>query len=206
MDGLSLALVVQADVAADDRNFQHPAGPRHSPDALLQLIVNFGTFRVAEIQAVGQGQRLRPHAGKVAANLGYGDLSSPVRVELAIPPVAVDGQRDSPAGALDPQHRSIVARSRYRVRLHLVVVLAVHVPLAGDVGGGQQAQQQRSRRFAGEGNVPQSQPLPVPVFPRWFPFQDIPGSFGEGSDGKIGHRAVPLGHPGVWRLGDAADF
>ena len=51
--GGTLAFVVQADVAADHGDAQLTAGVGHSRDTLLQLVVDFGTLGVAEVQAIG---------------------------------------------------------------------------------------------------------------------------------------------------------
>ena len=54
----ALAFVVQAHVAAYHGQAQRPASVRHTRYTLLQLVVNIGPLRVAEIEAVGQRQRL----------------------------------------------------------------------------------------------------------------------------------------------------
>ena len=59
---LTLGLVVQADVAADHRHAQDTAGPGHAPNALLQLVVDFGTLWIAKVKTIGKGQGFGPTA------------------------------------------------------------------------------------------------------------------------------------------------
>ena len=105
------------------------------------MVIDFGAFRVAEVEAVGQGQRLRADTGQVAANLGYRDLAAPVGVEAAVAAVAVNAQGDGFAGSLNPQHGGVTAGAGYGIGLHLVVITAIDARFAGDVGGCQQVQQ-----------------------------------------------------------------
>ena len=84
---------------------QSAASPGHAPDAPLQLVVDLGPFRVAEIEAIGKGQGFGPGAGQVAANFGDDYLAAAVGVQAAEPAVAVDGQRNGPTRVLDAQGR-----------------------------------------------------------------------------------------------------
>ena len=138
VDGLALRFVVKADVAADHRNPQRPAGPGYAPDAPFQLVIDLRPLRVAKIQAVGQGQRLGAGAGQVTANLGHRNLAAPVGVQIAVTAVAVNAQGDGLAGSLDAQHCGIAAWPDHRVGLDLMVIATIDAVLAGDVGRGQQ--------------------------------------------------------------------
>ena len=132
--GRALALVVQAYVAAYDRQSQLAASIGHPRDAPFQLIIDVGPFRVAEIEAVGQRNRFRPHAGQVAGDLRNDALSATIGIKETVAAIAVYSDRDGFAGFLDAQHRGISgSRPDYGVGLHLVVVLSVNVPFAGDV-------------------------------------------------------------------------
>src|SRR6187402_2416754 len=65
-----LALVVEADVAADDREVEGAAGVAHAAQRFDELGHDLGPLRVAEVEAVGDGQRLRTNRAEVAVRLG----------------------------------------------------------------------------------------------------------------------------------------
>src|SRR4029078_11009092 len=54
-DRRAVRFVEQRDVAGDHRHAQRLAGRRHAADALLELEVDIKTLRVAEVEAVGDG-------------------------------------------------------------------------------------------------------------------------------------------------------
>ena len=170
-NGGALALVVEAHITADDGDPEFVASGRHASDTLLELVVDVRTFGVPEIEAVGEGQRFRTHASQVAGHLGDHALASHVRVKKALASVAVDSDGDSFRRAFDAQHRSIASSgTNDRVGLHLMVVLAVHRPLAGDVGGRQEFEEDLGRvaqtGVRRQRNIRQTQPLSCSVFRR----------------------------------------
>ena len=67
IDGFATGLVVEADIAADYGHVQDTAGLGHAPYTPLQLVVDVGPLGVAEIEAVGDGERGCSDAGEVAA-------------------------------------------------------------------------------------------------------------------------------------------
>ena len=145
VDGVAEALVVEADVARDDRRLQDLAGLGHALDGLLELPVDLALLRVAEVEAVGDGHGQRAGAAEVARGLGDGRLGAAVRVEVAVAAVAVGGEGDAARRVLDAQHGRIRAGDLHGVGLHDVVVLLVGPALAGDVGRGEQLQQRRAQ-------------------------------------------------------------
>ena len=59
IDRLPLGLVVEGDVARDDRHAERPAGLGHAADRLAELPGDLGVLGVAEVEAVGQARPAR---------------------------------------------------------------------------------------------------------------------------------------------------
>ena len=92
-------LVVEADVAAGDRQAELAAAVGQAADGLGELPHDLGLLRGAEVQAVGDGERLRAGHGDVAVGLGEVQLGAGVRVEPGEAGVAVEGERDAAVAA-----------------------------------------------------------------------------------------------------------
>src|SRR4051794_17993188 len=88
---LVLGLVVEADVAAHDREVEGAAGFGHTLEAADELAHDLGPLRVAEVEAVGDRKRLRADRAEVA--VGFGDRLLPAfnGVGVAIARGAVGG-------------------------------------------------------------------------------------------------------------------
>ena len=110
------------------------AGFGHAADRLLELVVDVEALRVAEVQAVRDGDRRRAGADDVARRLGDGDGAAGVGVEVDRAAVAVRRDRDG-ARAVPLMRRTAASEPGVddRVGQDLVVVLAVDPALAGDV-------------------------------------------------------------------------
>src|SRR5436309_15785010 len=80
----SLRLVVERYVATDDGYAQSVAGVGYAADRALHLVEHLRALRVAEVETVGHGQWLGPHARQVARSLGHRVRSPHVRVEVAV--------------------------------------------------------------------------------------------------------------------------
>src|SRR4051794_23619311 len=74
------ALVVEADVAADDRDPEGAAGVSEARHRARELPGDVRLLGVAEVQAVGQAERLRADAGEVRAALEHGLDRAAIRV------------------------------------------------------------------------------------------------------------------------------
>src|SRR5918993_3099190 len=122
-DGAPVGLVVEADVAAYDWRPEDLARLGHPLDTLGELVVAVGLLRAAEVEAVGDGDRLRPYTRKVP--VGFGDRCGPAapRVEVAVAAPAVRGGGEAAFRALYPHYRSVSAGQDHAVRAYLVVVL-----------------------------------------------------------------------------------
>ena len=205
VDGSTLAFVVQADVAADHRDAQCPTGPRHATDALLQLIIDFGTLRIAEIQAIGERQGFRADAGEVARDLGHRQLAAPEGVQVALPAVPVDGDGDGGVRFLDAEDRRIAgAGADNRVGLHLVVVLLVHPRSAGDIGRSQQLPQGLPG-VVGQGDLPEVEALPGQRIIRGLAGQAVARRVRQVFDGQGGDGLRTVLHLGELLFGYGSD-
>ena len=104
--GPGARLVVERDVAADDRDRERAAGVREAGDRARELPGDVGLLRVAEVEAVGEPERLGADAGEVGAALEHGLDGAAVGVAGDPPPVAVDRDRDRrAAGQLRARRR-----------------------------------------------------------------------------------------------------
>ena len=68
-DAAAIGLVVERDIARNDREIERPAGLADALDGMDQLAHDFGALGIAEIEIVGGGQRLGAGGGEVAPAL-----------------------------------------------------------------------------------------------------------------------------------------
>ena len=149
VDGPALGLVVQADVAAGDRHAERAARVADAPHRLAELPHDLGPLGVAEVQVVGGADRLGAGAGDVTGRLGHRQHRPAVRIEVAIPSVAVHRHRQSLAGALDADDAGGATGRRDGVGAHRVVELLVGPALARHDRRGQQRLEGGLRRRRG---------------------------------------------------------
>ena len=143
-------LVVEGDVAADDRDAERRAGLGEGAHRAVELPGRGRLLGVAEVEAVGQAERLGADAGEVLGALEHRLQRPRVGVAGDAPAVAVDRDRDRVAGLRQRQDRRVGGLGpAHRARADHRVVLLEGPALGGDVGGGEQRQQLllgRSRR------------------------------------------------------------
>ena len=117
----AVGLVVERDVSGHDRNAERLAGARHALDRLGQLPGDLGPLRIAEVEAVGDGERPAAGAGDVSRRLEDGERAAGPRVERgeraprrrARPPGrACDGRRRRTA-ASSPGRRTVREPTRW---------------------------------------------------------------------------------------------
>src|SRR3546814_5239571 len=133
-----LALVIEADVARDDRIVERAARLRHAVEAAHNLPHDFGALRVGEIEAVGDRERRRADRADIAPGFGDGLLAALDRVGVAIARGAVGAHRERAVGAVDADERGVAA-GLHRVGADLAVILFPDPAAAGDVGGAHQS-------------------------------------------------------------------
>ena len=150
IDGPPRRLVIKAHVAADHGCPELFAGRSDSADALLKGVVHLRLFGVPEIKAIGHGDRRCARADDVSRGFSNGDGAAGEGIEIAEPPVAVCLDGDALVRSPDTHHAGIATGRNRRVVQHLLVVLAEHAPLAGDIGPRQQPQQDGGRFASGE--------------------------------------------------------
>ena len=128
VDVAATGLVVEADVATDDGDVERPGRFGHAVDRLRELPHHLGVLRVAEVEAVDQGDRPGPGARHIEGRLGHDESRAPSRVEGAPPGIAVGAQGDGAcarrqARRLEPEDGGIAARLLDGVEEQLMVVL-----------------------------------------------------------------------------------
>ena len=94
VDRAAAALVVERDVAADDRDAERAAGVGEAGDRAGELPGDVRLLGVAEVQAVRQPERLGADAGEVRRALEHRLDRAAVRVAGDAAAVAVDRDRD----------------------------------------------------------------------------------------------------------------
>ena len=107
-DRRAAGLVVERDVPRDDGDPERVGRLRDPFDRLRELPADLGLLGVAEVEAVGEGERLAAGAGDVERGLHHGRPAGLDRVAAA-ERGAVERDGDA-ARAVDPQHRCVEAR------------------------------------------------------------------------------------------------
>ena len=116
VDRARVGLVVERDVAADDRHAERLAGVGEALDGPVELPRDGGLLRVAEVEAVGQAERLGADAGQVLRALEHRLDRADVRVAGDAAAVAVDRGRDRVAGLGKLEDGGVGASGRRTVR------------------------------------------------------------------------------------------
>ena len=141
------ALVVEGDVAADDGDAERVAGVGEAADRAVELPGAGRLLRVAEVEAVGQAERLGADAGEVLGALEH-RLDRPlVGVAGDAAAVAVDRDRDRVAGLGQLQDGGVgLLGPAHGARADDRVVLLEGPALGGDAGSAEQGEQLLARR------------------------------------------------------------
>ena len=152
VDRRSTGLVVEADVAAGDRDAEGLAGVRQAATASANCHMTSGSSGEPKLRQLVTASGARAGRGHVAVRLGQRELRAGVRVEAGVAAVAVGGQRDALVGLLgarhdlaDPQHAGVVGHGQHGVAEHVPVVLGGHPLLVGEVRRAEQPQQRRAQ-------------------------------------------------------------
>ena len=162
---LGLGLVVERDVARDDREVERAAGLGHALDAADELAHDLGPLRIAEVHAVGGGERAGADRAEVAPGFGDRLLAALIGVGLAIARRAIGGDGErlvACRGRGRPRRRRRAAgRCRRRPSGHI----ARQIQRArGEVGRGHQLEQVR-RDVGAFGHVRRAAPAGVGLRP-----------------------------------------
>src|SRR5205814_34370 len=100
--GEAACLVVERDVAGDDGDAEGLGRTRDPLDRLTELPPDLGLLRVAEVEAIGESERLAAGTGDVQRSFHH---CRPAGLERVTAPERRAVQRDGDAaGAVDAQH------------------------------------------------------------------------------------------------------
>ncbi len=125
---------------------QRGAAVGQPADRLGELPHHVWILGRAEVQAVGDRNRPRPGDRDVAVGLGERQLCAGVRVQRAVPGVAVGGHRDPKPGArIDPQHTGVGRLGEHGVAAHVTVVLVGNPGPAAQVRAADHPQHRRAQ-------------------------------------------------------------
>jgi hypothetical protein len=109
-DRAPVGLVVEADVAADHRRVERLAGLGGCPRSPARTATDLGLLGVAEVEAVGDGDRQRAGADRLRAASATADLGADGRGRGSSSGRCSRREGDAALGALDPQHGGVRAR------------------------------------------------------------------------------------------------
>ncbi len=94
VDRATVGLVVERDIAGHDRHAQRLASLRHPLDRLGELPGDLALLGVAEVEAIGQPDRLGAGAGNVAHRLEHGELPACAGPQATHTTLAVERDRE----------------------------------------------------------------------------------------------------------------
>ena len=142
-DRLAVRLVVERDVSRDDGRLERAAGEGEPLHRRGELAQDLGPLGVAEVEAVGDGERPRARAGDVQGRLGHGVRGAAHRVGEAVARVDVGRQREPLRRPLHAEDGRVSRRPDDGVRPHAPVVLAPDPGLAAEVRRGEEDEEGR---------------------------------------------------------------
>src|SRR5262249_48959818 len=90
IDRFAVGLVVEADVAAGDRHVQRATRFANTFDRSRELPHDRRPLRITEIQTVCSADRKRTRTRDVSRRFRYGQHRPTLRIEVAVPAVAID--------------------------------------------------------------------------------------------------------------------
>ena len=100
-------------------------GQRHPLDRLDELPRDLALLRVAEVEAVGQPERLAAGAGDVPRRLEHGERAAGARCEAGDPARPVERDGEPAERRAQPQHRRVEAGTPHGARADELVVALV---------------------------------------------------------------------------------
>ena len=205
-DRLAVRLVVERDVPRDDGRLEGAAGEGDPLHRGGELAHDLGPLGVAEVEAVGDGERARARAGDVQRRLGDRVRGAAHRVGEAVPRVDVGREGEPLLRPFHAEDGGVSRRAEDGVRPHAPVVLAPDPGLAAEVRRGEEDEEGRllvGRAVEVDRSLARRERL-----------GERPGTAVDGClvderrDGKVGHDlAVPVeDHPRLARhLADLGD-
>ena len=143
-DRAPVGVVVERHVSRHDRNAERLGRARDSLDRLRELVRDLGLLGIAEVEAVGQADRLAAGARDVARRAEHGLHARRERIALARPrPLQRHGE---PAQRRpQAQHARVEPRPAHRARADELVVLLRDPRLVGAVRVAQRRRRLRAR-------------------------------------------------------------
>jgi hypothetical protein len=142
----AVRLVVERDIAGDDRHAQRLAGERHPLYCLGQLPRDLGLLGIAEVEAIGEADGLAAGARDVARSLEHREGASGARLETRLPALAVERNREPAVAGAQPQHGRVEAGPTHCPRADEMVVAPVDRRAAADVRRAEQLEQRGRQR------------------------------------------------------------
>ena len=127
-------LIVKADIAADDRHIQHPAGLSHAGHRLTELPVDFRLLRVTKIKTVGDADRLCSDTTDVARCFSHRQHSPQIGVQVDIATVTINCHSQRLAAFPVPDYRCVATGSLNSAGTHHVIITAPDPLFGSNIG------------------------------------------------------------------------
>ena len=194
----AVGLVVERDVARDDRKVQRRAGRAEALDAADELPHHLGPLGAAEVEAIGHRERPGAGGGKISPRFGDRLGAPGLRIGGAVARRAVDGHRQPLVGAVHAHDRGVAARALHGIGHDHVIVLLPHPALGAEVGAGEQALEAAGEAFGlrhvgGRERGWRRDRRPRPLVPRRLVDQRRHGNVGGHLAGLLDHQAARVG-------------
>src|SRR5262245_58179226 len=146
-DSTSVGLVVEAHIAAGDRDVERSTRRSHPFHRTRKLPHDFGFFRIAEVKTVGRADWESSRTRVVARGFGYRQLRPAIWIERDEAAVAIDRHRQRAWCSLDSNDGGAHPRHHQCVGPHHVVILAVYPAFACNRRRGEQTPERLPRRW-----------------------------------------------------------
>src|SRR5215467_12665021 len=132
-NGAAIGFVIERDIPRHDWKVERATGLADAAHTADELTHDLRPLRIAEVEIVGERQRLRTDCAEIAPRLGDRLLAALERIGLTIARRHIGGQRQGLGTLVDAHDRGIAARPLYGVTENNVIVLLPDPALAAQI-------------------------------------------------------------------------
>ncbi len=146
VDRAAVRLVVKRDVPGHDRKPERRARRSDPVDRFGQLPSDLRLLRIAEVETVGEAERLAAGARHVASRFEHGERPTEEGVEAGDPPLTVERKREPAQRRPQSEHRCVEPWPADGARAHELVVASIDELTAAKSRRGKQLEERVTRR------------------------------------------------------------
>ena len=128
-----VGLIVERDIAGDDRTIKGKGGISQSLNGLRQLRHDVRVFGIAKIEVVGECQRARAHRTQIAITLGRSQSRAVPRVKSRGARVRITGEGYGPAVVVNADDCRIASRCLHGIGHDMTIILFKNPAATGGV-------------------------------------------------------------------------